>query len=178
VGPDGSPEVTGLTEDLTYCARHPQVETGLHCGRCGTPICPRCLVQTPVGARCPDCANVRRLPTVDVPISYALRGLAAALASGAAVGAFWGYAVGDLRFVGFFTFLIALGIGWVISESVSAATNHKRGRVLQACAVAGVLLAYVLHNVVAGEAPLPAGDLWGYLATAVAAAFAASRLSG
>ena len=48
------------------CAAHPDTETGLSCGRCDTPICPRCLVETPVGARCRKCANVRRLPTYSV----------------------------------------------------------------------------------------------------------------
>lgn len=38
------------------CARHPSVETELSCSRCGTPLCPRCLVQTEVGQRCPTCA--------------------------------------------------------------------------------------------------------------------------
>jgi membrane associated rhomboid family serine protease len=37
------------------CARHPEVETGLRCNRCNTPICPRCAERTPVGFRCPDC---------------------------------------------------------------------------------------------------------------------------
>ena len=45
----------------TYCARHPSVETMLRCGRCDTPICPRCMVHSGVGIRCPDCAaNPRR----------------------------------------------------------------------------------------------------------------------
>src|SRR3954451_3122364 len=42
------------------CARHPGVETVLRCGRCETPICPRCSIATPVGARCPSCAQVKR----------------------------------------------------------------------------------------------------------------------
>lgn len=41
---------------VTYCARHQQVETMLRCGRCETPICPRCMVHSGVGIRCPDCA--------------------------------------------------------------------------------------------------------------------------
>jgi hypothetical protein len=165
------------TEDVTYCARHPQVETGLRCGRCGTPICPRCLVQTPVGARCPDCGRVSRLPTVDVQPIYVLRGLGGALAAGLAVGAAWGYAFGELRRVGFlFLFVIALGIGWAISESVSLATNRRRGVALGACAVIGVALAYVVHNVVAGDSLLPRQDTWGYLITIGAAIFAVSRL--
>ena len=36
---------------MMACATHPEVETGLSCGRCETLICPRCLVQTPVGTR-------------------------------------------------------------------------------------------------------------------------------
>ena len=35
------------------CSYHPEVETGLACGKCGTYICPRCMVQTPVGAPVP-----------------------------------------------------------------------------------------------------------------------------
>ncbi len=160
------------------CARHPRVETELACGRCETPICPRCLVQTPVGARCPTCAQVRRLPTIDVKPIFLLRGLGAALASGAAVGAVWGFltqgrAVG---FVGIFVIFIAMAIGWAVGEAVSVATNRKRSPTLQACAVVGVILAYLVHNVVAGNAVLPAGDIWGYLATGIAAVFATQRL--
>ncbi|MPZ50194.1 MAG: hypothetical protein GEU75_13010 [Dehalococcoidia bacterium] len=162
---------------ITYCARHPQVETALRCGRCDTLICPRCLVQTPVGSRCPDCANVRRIPTIDVKPLFIARGLGASLLAGIAVGAFWGYAEPDRGLGGFFIFFIAMGMGWVISEAVSIATNRKRAQVLQGIAMLGAILAYVVHNLVVGVGPFPTGDLWGYLATVVAAVFAASRLS-
>ena len=55
-------------------------------------------------------------------------------------------------------------------------TNRKRSPVLQACAVAGVIIAYFVHNAVAGDALLARGDLWGYIATGFAAMYAASRL--
>src|SRR5581483_6371595 len=172
------PETQAGSEGLMHCARHPQVETALTCGRCGTPICPRCLVQTPVGARCPTCANVRRLPTVDVKPVFLARGLAAAVVAGVAVGAFWGFATSGRSsgFVGFFIIFVALAIGWALGEAVSVATNRKRGPALQACAVLGVVLAYLVHNVVAGIPVLPAGDFWGYVATGLAAVFAAQRL--
>src|SRR5919206_3470939 len=67
-----------------FCASHPRVETYLRCGRCDRPICPQCLVQTPVGARCRDCARIRRLPTYDVPPRFLLRGAAAGLAAATA----------------------------------------------------------------------------------------------
>ena len=167
-----------MNEAITYCARHPDVETGLRCGRCDTPICPRCLVQTPVGARCRDCANVRRIPTLDVsPVLY-LRAQAAAIISGLAVGWFWAYVSGPRGGLGFLTFFIGLGIGWAISEAISLATNRKRGVALQFCAVAGVLIAFLTRNLALGIGPLPQGDLsiWSYMTAIIAAAFAVSRL--
>ncbi len=107
---------------------------------------------------------------------FIARGALAALGSGLALGAAWGYISEGTAFVGFFIFFVALGIGWAVSEAVSAATNHKRGPILQGCAVAGVILTYFVHNAVLGIALLPQGDLWGYLATGAAAFFAASRL--
>ena len=53
---DAAKEAYYATEPKVYCARHPQNETGLRCGRCDTPICPRCMVHAGVGIRCPECA--------------------------------------------------------------------------------------------------------------------------
>jgi membrane associated rhomboid family serine protease len=41
------------------CYRHPNRETGVSCSNCGRPICPDCMTPTPVGMRCPECANQR-----------------------------------------------------------------------------------------------------------------------
>jgi membrane associated rhomboid family serine protease len=48
-----APLITGVGSP--YCSRHPEVETGLHCNRCGKPICPKCAQPSLVGFRCPDC---------------------------------------------------------------------------------------------------------------------------
>jgi hypothetical protein len=179
VGSDYSTELN--SDDVVYCKRHPQVETVLRCGRCETPICPRCLVQTPVGARCRECANVRMLPTFEVKPEFVARAVAGGLLGGAITGAVWGFTLGSDPRV-FFVFgiigvaIIALVIGWAVSELVALATNRRRGPVFQACAVAGCIVAYVVHNIVGGGALFIAGDLWGYLAIAGAAFFAASRL--
>jgi len=39
------------------CAYHPNTETDLTCGRCDTPVCPRCLIHTEVGIRCLKCCQ-------------------------------------------------------------------------------------------------------------------------
>jgi hypothetical protein len=62
-GPQTQPQlidinpVTGEpSTDITFCARHPKVETGLRCVKCNTPICSRCMVYSSAGLRCPNCA--------------------------------------------------------------------------------------------------------------------------
>lgn len=43
------------------CYRHPGTQTGVHCTRCGRPICTECMVEAPVGYQCPECvAEARR----------------------------------------------------------------------------------------------------------------------
>ena len=51
------PPPTGVPE---FCYRHPNVETGVHCTRCGRPICPECMIPAPVGHQCPECVNEAR----------------------------------------------------------------------------------------------------------------------
>ena len=159
------------------CATHPNVETELACGRCGKPICPRCLVYTPVGARCRDCAQLRRLPTYQIPITYILRGTGAAGAAGAAIGGLWGLLVrqGSGGY-GFFVFFLALGIGYGVGEAVSRATNRKRGAALQGAAAAGVVLAYLVRNLVAGSGLIPNNDFYGYILVGIAIIVAIGRL--
>ncbi len=44
---------------MATCYRHPSRETAVSCSNCGRPICPDCMTTTPVGMRCPECANQR-----------------------------------------------------------------------------------------------------------------------
>src|SRR3970040_2833645 len=97
------------------CARHRNVETELTCGRCETPICPRCAVFTDVGARCPTCAPARKLPQFEVGFIYLLRGGGAGLSAGALLGAVWGALLpGGIGFLGLF---LAGGIGSPIPDA-------------------------------------------------------------
>ena len=178
MGPDRSANVEARADDeVVYCARHPQVETPLRCGRCDTPICPRCLVQTPVGARCRDCAGVRRIPTYNLSPVMLARGLGAAIGSGLVIGGAWGYLLGGVGGFGFFSFFIGLAIGWAISESISQATNKRMGPPLAAMAVLAAVICYFTRNVILDVPLIPQGDVGGYIAVGVAAFFAASRLN-
>jgi hypothetical protein len=159
------------------CATHPDVETELRCGRCGKPICPRCLVQTPVGARCRQCAGLRRIPTYDVRPAYLVRGVAAAVAAGAALGGAWFLLVGRGR--GGFAYVslfLGLAIGYAIGETVSWATNRKRGAVLQGIAACGVVIAYFVRNLLGGSGPIAVDDIYGYVTVGLAIVVAIGRL--
>lgn len=46
--------------DVRHCYRHPGRETGVSCSNCGRPICYECMVQAPVGIRCPECVREQR----------------------------------------------------------------------------------------------------------------------
>ena len=124
------------------CATHPEVETGLRCGRCGRLICPKCLVQTPVGARCADCAKLKRLPT------YAISPRQYLIASGAGLGVaiITGFAWAFIPLGGYFSLLIALGVGYVIGEVISRSVNRKRGRGLQAIGGASMVVRIFSFN--------------------------------
>lgn len=50
-----------IRESVTeVCYRHPSEETGVHCTRCGRPICPACMIPAPVGHHCPECVREAR----------------------------------------------------------------------------------------------------------------------
>jgi membrane associated rhomboid family serine protease len=46
---------TSQLPDRVACYRHADQLTGVHCTRCGRPICPDCMAATPVGHHCPTC---------------------------------------------------------------------------------------------------------------------------
>jgi hypothetical protein len=96
---------------------------------------------------------------------------------GGVIGAVWGWLLPhSLGVYGYFVFFVALGIGYAVGEMVSLATNRKRGPALQGIAVAGVVEAYLVRNLLEGAAVIPSNDLWGYILVAVAAIVAAGRL--
>lgn len=169
------------------CAANPDVLTSLRCGRCDTPICPRCLIMTPVGARCRACARLRAHPIYDVRPLHYVRGAGAGLA----VGVIGGILVASVPFLGFLGLLV---LGWLTGEAVTAAANRKRGTGLAIVAAAAtvvgglggpaLLVAAELPPVVPLDARVAAGwgvalarllSLWG-LFLVLAAVVAVSRV--
>jgi len=124
------------------CAYHPNVETNLSCGKCGKPICPKCMVETPVGARCPDCAKVAKLPTYRLSTKNYLIAAGTALGMAIAGGFVWGLLRGFLPFI-FVNLLLAGGVGYAIGEVVGRSVNRKRGSWLALIGGIAIPLSYL-----------------------------------
>jgi uncharacterized membrane protein len=105
------------------------------------------MVQTPVGARCPKCAALKKLPVFEISTIFYIRAIAAGLATAAVLGAIWAF----IPFGGFFLFFIALVVGYAIGEAVSLAANRKRGPGLQVIAGISAVVSYVVRSLI--EAP-------------------------
>ena len=141
--PRDDPDPSGEREyELHRCFFDPDVETGLACGRCAKYICHRCMIQTPVGARCPECARVKKLPTFDVQPSYYLH----AAVAGGVVAIVGGIVSGALlsKNIPFLPWLLGIGMGYLVGEAVSVASNRKRGTGLAVVAGLSMVLALVI----------------------------------
>ena len=64
-------QIYDTSEQLCECGSG--VLTRLRCSRCGRPICPHCMVSSPVGYRCQQCAAGRPNPMyqTSTPLFYA-----------------------------------------------------------------------------------------------------------
>ncbi|MEE8443499.1 MAG: hypothetical protein V3S37_07095 [Dehalococcoidia bacterium] len=160
-----------------YCYKHKNTETSLRCGNCDRPMCVRCVVQHPVGIRCPDCARSRRIPVFDVsPVFYA-RAVAAAVGIGVsgAIGLFFlDILLIDLGFPRFYIrwlLLLALvSVSYLMGTGVNWAVSRKRSRGLQWITGVGVAVIFVATL---GPALT---DLFGLLALAGAVYVAVNQL--
>jgi hypothetical protein len=127
----------------TYCAAHPDVETNLRCGKCGKLICPKCMVTTPVGARCRECAKLYVLPTYRISGVYYLRAVGAALGTAIVIGLAWGF----LRYYagGFgpvLSLVVGYGVGMAVAWVTGLAVNRKRGLWLAVIGALAVLVCF------------------------------------
>jgi hypothetical protein len=135
---------------VTYCAKHPNVETTLRCNHCEKPICAKCAVRMPTGYRCRECvkAALKIFDTAewyDYPFGF----LAAAFLS--LVGSFILSLLGFISFFGLFiAFAAAPTAGIIIAEGIRAAIRRHRSNALYMTIFVGLVL---------GALPIVIGNL-------------------
>ena len=150
--------------DTLYCPRDPEMETSLRCGRCGSLICPTCLVQSPVGSRCPSCAAIGRSPMQDTSRGQVVK----AIIVGLVVAAIGGPAlVGLLLLVDRFPRGSAFGalvgfvaIGYLAGEAVRRVVGYKLDKRFQYIAGLSVFGAYLAATFVVLASPNLRNDVF------------------
>lgn len=171
------------------CATHPNIETQIRCSKCEKPICFRCMVETPVGHRCRDCAQLKALPIFTMSPLQIVYACAAAAGLALATGVAWGVIHRYVNIFGFFLIFVAIGIGYVAAEGISRAVNRKRAPFLPWLAGLSVAVGYILGNMfyflfydfpfsfaVRHLFEYKVGGIWGLLSAILAVAIAYTRL--
>lgn len=115
---------TQTNEELTFCAVHPDRETGLRCNKCGRYMCVQCAVSTPVGYRCREC--VRQVDDkffTGTNNDYVIAGAISAVTGLAA-----GFAAAQFRLPILLIFFVGVLLGNGIGTLILRATEKRRGR--------------------------------------------------
>ncbi len=163
----------------TMCARHPDVETGLACGRCGTPICPRCLVYTPAGTRCPDCGRAPTLPIHQVGAGDTLRILGAAIPLAIMLG-IAGALLFPPRVGGLLMILVGVaagsGAGALIAAAIMRVSKKRGPRVIAIASGALLLMAIVRFVGGGGDSASLLRDFGGVFLLLISVSTASNRL--
>ena len=121
------------------CYIHPKRETQLRCNRCDKPICIKCATHTPTGYRCPEC--IRSQQKVFVTTKW-FDQIIAALITGVIA-----YLGSLFDFLGFYSLLIAIGVGFAAVWVVRWAIQNRRSPYLK----------YVMSGVALIAGLIPAG---------------------
>jgi hypothetical protein len=125
--------MTETIEEVLYCANHPGRETTLRCNRCEKLICSECAILTPTGYRCPECVRSQQkvfdtAEWFDYPIAVVVGGGLAYIGSLLAIR------------LGFFTLLLAPGMGVLIAEIIRRLIRRRRSRRLFLITTVAVVL--------------------------------------
>ncbi len=134
-----NPEAT-IQDEITYCARHPERDTGLRCNRCERYMCVECAVRTPVGYTCRECVREQEDKFYAGSLTdYAL--VAAVGLAGGALTILLTMLVGGFLIV---ALLLAPALGGALAQAALQLTGRRRGRhsglVCAGCVLAGGLL--------------------------------------
>ncbi len=130
-----------MMADTMRCYRHPDRETRVACATCGRPICTECMVQTEVGIKCPEDAQLPRgaragVMKRDQVLKSSLAGIAVAL-----VGAVIVYFV--LPQIGFGRLVLSALAGWGAGTLIHRAGGRNGGPLAMAISGVAVATAFV-----------------------------------
>lgn len=134
--------------NVIHCAKHPNEVTGITCASCGTPICPKCFVVTPVGMKCPGCGkNVNSTLFKVRPERLALAGI---------VAVFSGCIAAIIGSLGLFILFFSLPFGYFVGNTILKSAGMKRGWKLEVTAAVGIAIGAFAFKMLLGHTPVAA----------------------
>src|SRR5262249_43538126 len=116
-------------------AKHSCGDSKLSCVGCSSQVCPKCLVQCPVGNRCKACANKTESHTVKVTAAVLLK----TGVSAATVGALFGTLCSHMPMYGYFSWIILYAGGLLVGNLLHRLSGFKLGSRIGSV-VAGALI--------------------------------------
>ena len=126
------PEDSTPSPETVNCARHPKQETAISCASCGVPICPRCMVVTPVGMKCPGCGKNANSGLFKVkPERLLFAGIISIIA---------GCIAAIISSLGFFMIFLGLPFGYFAGDIILRSAGMKRGWKLEVTSAAGIII--------------------------------------
>lgn len=151
-----------------YCKNHPKRETNVSCSACGQGLCPDCMVYTPVGIKCRECASPTRgmlkVGTFPQYMGAALAGLVSSFIAGFVLDAM------PIRSI-----LIIIIFGLLIGEAIRRGARGNRGRVFMTIAGVSSLVGFLVSGLLLSGLNInPTGILY----TILIAGIATYRLNG
>lgn len=170
------PATSGETQTVwprgnVACPRDPGMQTALRCSRCEKPICPKCMIQTPVGGRCRECARIAKSPVYTITNAVMARAAVASVVGGLVMGLIWGLVLLPFS-VGFFSIFVGAGLGYAFTRMMEFATGRKRGPMVVGFAIFGIAIAWSMQLLFVD----PRVALYGLVAAGVAVYFAYQNL--
>ena len=141
-----------MNSNVLYCIRHPSTETNLGCSKCGDLICPDCLVYTPVGARCPDCALIPEVTIFSQSTKISIKYVAYGTLFSLLLGLIWAVIFVPILAIPFLPLMLPIGIAYLISELLLKLSNHRPVKYLDSlsgiCVVTSYLITFLLNPVI------------------------------
>ena len=132
------------------CYKHKSQTTNLSCATCEIGVCIKCVIHTPTGIKCKNCANLKRIPTYEVSPVFFLRGI---VSISITLILFMIRLYFLLLYIHSGLFIVLLSIiilGFLIGQILSFSVNHKRGKPLKLLSgisfSIGIVLILILSN--------------------------------
>lgn len=121
-------------------SKHSCGDSRLACSDCGSTVCPKCMVECPVGNRCKKCAAKTESHILKVTPVIALKTFLVAAIAGylfTCFGAFGGFS--------FYSWIIVYFVGTLVGNLIHRISGYKMGAVIVSVVISGIAVGAIAN---------------------------------